>query len=162
MNQIVNPQVTGANPWVCVLSIMCDGALGGLLNANMSDNGFALPTRIKGIWCPGALWNVFVGAMSAVTSWALYGSGSVIEVAGTQREQISLKLGALAGALIVGMAGSKWLTSEVDKSLMKQSVREVARHSLSPQECDGLEDCGSPRSILKAVAGSQSPETTVQ
>jgi hypothetical protein len=38
-----------------------------------------------------------------------------MEVVGvTQREHISLKLGALAGALIVGMAGSKWLTSEFD------------------------------------------------
>jgi hypothetical protein len=154
MNQIANPQVvTGANPWICVLSIMLAGALGGLLNANISDNGFALPIRIKGVWCPGALWNVFVGALSAVTSWALYGSGSVIEVGSTQREQISLKLGALAGALIVGMAGSKWLTSEVDKNLMRQSVREVAKHNLSSAECDKLESCGSPKSVLQAVAG---------
>ena len=128
--------------------------LGGLLNANISDNGFALPRRIRGIWCPGALWNVFVGALSALTSWALYGSGSVIEVAGTQREQISLKLGALAGALIVGMAGSKWLTGEVDKNLMKQSVMEVAKQNLPSAECKDLEDCGSPRQLLKTVAGS--------
>jgi hypothetical protein len=155
MNQIANPQVvTGANPWVCVLSVMLAGALGGLLNANISDNGFALPRRIRGVWCPGAVWNVFVGALSAVTSWALYGSGSAIEVAGTQREQISLKLGALAGALIVGMAGSKWLTSEVDKNLMKQSVIEVAKDNLSAAECKNLEDCGSPRQILTTIAGS--------
>jgi hypothetical protein len=155
MNQIANPQVVaGTNPWVCVFSVMLAGALGGLLNANISDNGFALPRRIRGIWCPGALWNVFVGGLSALTSWALYGSGSVIEVAGTQREQISLKLGALAGALIVGMAGSKWLTGEVDKNLMKQSVMEVAKQNLPSAECKDLEDCGSPRQLLKTVAGS--------
>lgn len=153
--QTPNPQVVnGANPWMCILFVACAGALGGLLNAFMSDNGFALPTRIKGVLCPGALWNVFVGGISAVTSWALYGSGVTIDIASSQREQISLKLGALAGALIVGMAGSKWLTSEVDKSLMRQAVVEVAKRTLSPEECSKLEDCGSPRSMLKAVAGA--------
>jgi len=91
--------------------------------------------------------------VSAVTSWALYGSGQSIDFASSQREQISLRLGALAGALIVGMAGSKWLTSEVDKSLMKQTVVEVAKRNLSQEDCDKLEDCGSPRRMLKAVAG---------
>jgi hypothetical protein len=97
------------------------------------------------------LWNIFVGGVSAVTSWALYGSGAAIDLSGP-REQISLKLGALAGALIVGMAGSKWLTSEVDKSLMKQTVIEVAKKNLSEEECNRLQDCRSPRSILKTAA----------
>ena len=140
------------NPLVCILLITGAGSVGGLLNAFMSDNGFALPTRIKGVWCPGALWNVFVGGVSAVTSWALYGSGATIDLADTQREQISLKLGALAGALIVGIAGSKWLTNEVDKSLLKQSVVEAAKKNMSPEKCAQLENCGSPREILKAVA----------
>jgi len=142
------------NPWFCILLITGAGAVGGLLNAFMSDNGFALPTRIKGILCPGALLNVFVGGMAAVTSWALYGSGAGIELAGNQREQISLRLGALAGALIVGVGGSRWLTNEVDKSLLKQSVVEAAKKSLSPEQCTELENCGSTREILKAVAGA--------
>jgi hypothetical protein len=153
--QIPNPQVVnGMNPWICVLLVTSAGAIGGLLNAYRTDNGFVLPTRIKGVWCPGVLWNVFVGGVSAVTSWALYGSGASINLATTQREEISLKLGALAGALIVGMAGSRWLTSEVDKSLMRQTVVEVAKKNLSQEECSKLEDCGSPRSMLKAVAGA--------
>jgi hypothetical protein len=152
MSQIPNLQdVATIKPWICVLLVACAGAMGGLLNAYMSDNGFALPTRIKGVWCPGALWNIFVGGVSAVTSWALYGSGAAIDLSGP-REQISLKLGALAGALIVGMAASKWLTSEVDKSLMKQTVIEVAKKNLSQEECNRLQDCRSPRTILKTVA----------
>ena len=151
--QILGPQgVNAISPWTCVLLVTCAGGLGGLLNAFRSDNGFVFPTRIKGVWCPGALWNVFVGGVSAVTSWALYGSGATIDFAATQREQISLKLGALAGALIVGMAGSKWLTSEVDKSLMRQTVVEVARKNLSEADCTKLEDCDSPRKMLQAVA----------
>jgi hypothetical protein len=146
---------SGMNPWICVLLITSAGSIGGLLNAYMSDNGFALPTRIKGIWCPGLLWNVFVGGISAVTSWALYGSGAGIDLASSSsREQISLRLGALAGALIVGMAGSKWLTNEVDKSLWKQSVMDAAKKNISPEKCDELERCGSPRQVLETVAAA--------
>jgi hypothetical protein len=152
MSQLPNPHVaSNMSPWLCVLFITLAGAVGGLLNAFMSDNGFAFPTRVKGIWCPGALWNVFVGGISAVTSWALYGSGATIDLAATQRDQISLRLGALAGALIIGMAGSKWLTNEVDKSLLKQSVIEAAKKNVSPKKCDEIEDSGSPKTILQTL-----------
>jgi hypothetical protein len=77
MNQIGS----GMNPWTCVLLISVAGSIGGLLNSFMSDNGFALPRRIEGVWCPGALWNIFVGSISALTSWALYGSGAGIDLA---------------------------------------------------------------------------------
>src|SRR5260370_37225154 len=120
MTQIPNPHVVGdMTPWMCVFLITSAGAVGGLLNAFMSDNGFALPTRVKGIWGPGALWNVFVGGVAAVTSWALYGSGAGIDfpaTTATQRGQISLGLGALAVALIIGIPGSKWLTNTGTKS----------------------------------------------
>ena len=140
---------------VCVLLITSAGAIGGLLNAYMSDNGFALPTRIRGVWCPGALWNVFVGGISAFTSWALYGSGVGIDLTrSSSREEISLRLGALAGALIVGMAGSKWLTNEVDKSIWKQSVMEAAKKNISPEKCHELEACGSAREVLETVASA--------
>jgi hypothetical protein len=42
------------NPWICALLIGIAGALGGLVNALMSNNGFALPQRVHGVWCPGA------------------------------------------------------------------------------------------------------------
>jgi hypothetical protein len=151
MNQIAS----GMNPWICVLLISLAGSIGGLLNTFMSDNGFALPRRIGGVWCPGALWNIFVGAISALTSWALYGSGAGIDIASpSPREQISLRLGALAGALIVGMAGSKWLTNEVDKNLLKQGVMDAARKNFSSEKYDQLEHCGSPRQVLETVSAA--------
>jgi hypothetical protein len=48
-------------PWECVLLVGTAGALGGLLNAFLSDNGFILPRREAGILCPGFLANVLVG-----------------------------------------------------------------------------------------------------
>jgi hypothetical protein len=43
------------NPWICATLICTAGAAGGLVNALISQNGFALPRRIEGIWCPGAV-----------------------------------------------------------------------------------------------------------
>jgi hypothetical protein len=64
MSQIPSLQDVAIKPWICVLLVTCAGAIGGLLNAYMSDNGFALPTRIKGVWRPGAcgtfLWVAFL------------------------------------------------------------------------------------------------------
>jgi hypothetical protein len=155
MIQTLNSPDSGLHAWTCVLIVTSAGALGGLINAFISDNGFALPTRIKGVLCPGALLNVLVGAVAAATSWALYGSGATIELASPNpREQISLRLPALAGALVVGLAGSKWLTNEADKTLLKQSVTEVAKKTFSREKCDELEECNSPRRILKTVAGA--------
>jgi hypothetical protein len=151
----MNQAASSMSPWICVLLIASAGSVGGLLNTFMSDNGFALPRRIGGVWCPGALWNVFVGATSALTSWALYGSGAGIDLASpSPREQISLRLGALAGALIVGMAGSKWLTNEVDKNLLKQGVRDAAKKNFSPEMYQALEHCDSPRQVLETVASA--------
>jgi hypothetical protein len=150
----MNQAVSSMNPWVCVLLIASAGSVGGLLNTYMSDNGFALPRRIGGVWCPGALWNVFVGGISALTSWALYGSGAGIDLA-SPREQISLRLGALAGALIVGMAGSKWLTNEVDKNLLRQGVMHAAKKHFSPQKYQELEQCDSPKQVLETVVSAE-------
>jgi hypothetical protein len=62
--------------WVCALLILGAGAVGGVVNALMTDNGFVLPTRERSILCPGFVSNVLVGALAAFSSWAFYGSGA--------------------------------------------------------------------------------------
>ena len=104
-----------------------------------------------GFGCPGAIGNVGVGAVSSVVSWALYGSGAGVVVA-SSRELITLRLSALAGALLVGIAGARWLSSEVDKALSNESVRQVAGKSLSPEQKEEIKRCGTPREVLEAVA----------
>ena len=138
----------------CALLIMSAGAVGGALNAYFADHGLKRPTVVNGIWCPGALGNIIVGALSAVVSWALYGSGAVVDIAKpTPRELISLRLTALAGALLVGVAGARWLSNQVDKALLDESVRQAVQKPLSPEQKEELQHCDTPRKVLKAVAG---------
>jgi len=139
------------NPWICALLITIAGAIGGVVNALMSDNGFMLPRREGAVWCPGAISNILVGAFAAFASWAFYGSGASIELAQvTTRTEISLRFSALAGAFLVGVAGARWITNEVDKRLLKESVKVAARKA-APSEDLATMIAGSPRQVLKTV-----------
>jgi hypothetical protein len=142
------------NPWVCALLVATAGAFGGVVNALLSDNGFALPRRESGVWCPGAISNVLVGAFAAFSSWSFYGSGAAIDlglIGESARTAISLRFSALAGAFLVGVAGAKWITNEVDKRLLKESVKVAASGMPLPIKQSEQIIEGSPRQVLQDV-----------
>ncbi len=137
--------------WTCALLIALAGAMGGVVNALLTDNGFPLPRRVYNVWCPGFIANILVGAFAALASWAFYGSGAAIDLAQPgDRTQLSLRLTALAGAFLVGVAGAKWLTNEADKQLLKESVKEVSRKQIPHEVCERLVNAPA-RQILMAV-----------
>ncbi|HKG13485.1 MAG TPA: hypothetical protein VKB12_09095 [Pyrinomonadaceae bacterium] len=137
--------------WTCLLLIGAAGAFGGVINALLTDNGFIFPRWESGVWCPGFITNVLVGAAAALISWAAYGSGASIDLAKeTERAQVSLSLTAVAGACLVGVAGARWITNEVDKKLLKESVKEVADRHVSPEECERVIHAPA-RQVLRAV-----------
>jgi len=139
------------NPWICAALIAVAGALGGMVNAFLTDNGFVLPRYRRGIWCPGALANIFVGLFAALSSWAFYGSGAAIDLAqATERTEISLRLSALAGAFLVGVVGAKWITNEADKGLLKESVKVAGAKQINSRDCEELVK-GSAMQVLDHV-----------
>ena len=139
------------NPWVCALLIATAGAFGGIVNALLSDNGFVLPRRVSGVWCPGAVSNILIGAFAALSSWAFYGSGASVELADkSTRAVMSLRLSALAGAFLVGVAGAKWITNEVDKRLLKEGIKIATKKRLPSQDSEQIIE-GSPRQVLEGI-----------
>jgi hypothetical protein len=139
------------NPWTCAALIAIAGGLGGVVNALITDNGFVLPRSRRAIWCPGFISNVLVGAFAAFSSWAFYGSGAGIDLAKVnERSTISMRFSALAGAFLVGVAGAKWITNEVDKRLLKESVKVAGIKKLTPEECEELVK-GSALQVLDRV-----------
>ena len=119
------------------------GCLGGIVNALVSDNGFMLPKTISSadlkIWKPGFLVNLLVGGVAAFVSWGLYGPFStayIFSSAPTDASpaaQTGLTLASVAGAILVGMGGARWLTNEVDKKLLKAAASNAANRSAEPQ-----------------------------
>ena len=156
MIQVANQDVISQMGWKgCAFLVASAGAIGGLINAYFTDHGIRRPSISNGVWCPGAIGNVVVGAISAFVSWALYGSGAVIDVANpTGRELVGLRLAALAGALLVGVAGARWLSSEVNKALLDKSVECIAQKPLSPDQMDELRRCDTARKVLQTVGAA--------
>lgn len=121
-----------------LLCVAMAGGLGGVVNAIMSDGGFRLPRRQATTdgslvtITPGWIGNVIIGAVAAAVSWGLYGplaSQIVVMVHASDngpKSEASLTLGSLMGAVIVGIGGARWLTNEVDKSLLKAAASKAA------------------------------------
>jgi hypothetical protein len=125
--------------WIMFFVVLVAGAVGGAVNALMTDNGFLRPKMEKvdektGIFRPGYLGNVLVGAVAAVVSWGLYGPLSPYYIIGTDQalaanalpEAVGLTLASLVGAIMIGIGGARWLTSEVDKNLLRATASQAA------------------------------------
>ncbi len=66
--------------WIPLGIVLLGGAVGGVINAIISDNGFVVPREetVDNVCIvrPGIAGNVLVGAVAAFISWGLYGSYS--------------------------------------------------------------------------------------
>ena len=141
------------NPWICALYISIAGGAGGWVNAHMNNRGFIKPRCIDGVWCPGAIPTVLIGAFAAWASWAFYGSGIGIDLADAAARP-HLQMPALAGAFLVGVVGGKWITNETDKRFLRAGVNEAAKKDVPKETAEKLEKC-DPIEVyrrLKAVS----------
>jgi hypothetical protein len=120
--------------WMPLGIVLLGGAVGGIINAIISDNGFVVPREetINNVCIvrPGIAGNVLVGAVAAFISWGLYGSYSgalIFSSSGSLgMSELNLTLSSVAGAILIGMGGARWLTNEVDKSLLKTAAVTAA------------------------------------
>lgn len=141
------------NVWECSALILAAGAAGGFVNTLMTEGKLQVPAFHAGIFCPGFMGNVIVGAFAALISWALYGAGAGVELARVSagaREALSLTVGALAGAALVGLGGARWLSSEVDSKLLRASVHVSSEKVMSHEQRRAIASAPALE-VLKAV-----------
>jgi hypothetical protein len=119
--------------WILLLIIVGAGAVGGLVNAVMTSNGFVLPksedTEGGTILRPGFLGNVLIGGIAAGVSWGLYGplaNAIIFPTGAVNTTGVNIALATLVGAVLVGIGGARWLTNEVDKKLLKAAAAKAA------------------------------------
>ncbi len=123
-------------------SILLAGAVGGAINAFISDNGFVLPraevVNNVSIFRPGFIGNIVIGAIASMITWGLSGSYSNTMIIGPQApmgtEDLGISVSALASSLLVGIGGARTLTNEVDKSLLKTAAVAAAAAGASSEE----------------------------
>jgi hypothetical protein len=140
--------------WGLLIIIVCAGAVGGIVNALISDNGFAMPRTewIDGrkIVRPGFFGNVFIGVVSASVSWGLYGSLADYRIPLIKNNEPGVTLSALAGAVLVGVGGARWLTNEVDKTLLTVAASRAAASQADPVAAQKIV-FASPIQVLNIV-----------
>ena len=128
--------------WGCFLAVVMAGAIGGVVNAFLSHNGFLLPKRMNAgsstIWCPGVLGNVLVGSVAAVVSWCLYGPVANLTVT-SLAQTTEFKLSVLALSILIGVGGARWLSNEVDKKLLRTAGRRLARALKDPKTAKAVD-----------------------
>ena len=117
------------NLWDLLGVIFLAGSVGGVANALLTENGFVLPrwTDMAGIRVlrPGFLLNAFVGGLAGAVSWGLYGPFASSFVlgggagVGTPALSPGITLAGLVGAVLVGIAGARWLTNEAEKKMLR-------------------------------------------
>jgi hypothetical protein len=130
----------GESMWLMLLYVALAGAAGGVVNALVTDKGFLRPSKEQVdmiiIYRPGWIGNVVIGAIAAAISWGLYGPLAAYYIAGTATntgpENIGLALSSLVGAVLIGIGGARWLTNEVDKSLLKAAATKAASAQATP------------------------------
>ncbi len=128
--------------WKYMVIIFASGAVGGVVNALLTDNGFILPEKEQQgntkIIRPGFLVNIFIGGIAALISWGLYGPfAQVFIIGGTNDPNIvttGLSLSSVVGGLLVGVGGARWLTNEVDKKLLRAAASKAASGQPSDQK----------------------------
>ena len=133
--------------WPLLWTVCGAGAVGGAVNALLSDNGFPLP-RVEDfaggyIIRPGAVGNTIVGAVAAGVSWGLYGPLSTATLlrtsaSGTAAPTAGLTLASLIGAVLVGMGGARWLTNEVDKRLLRAAASSAVAAPAAPNLAEAI------------------------
>ena len=123
--------------------VFAAGAVGGVANALLTENGFVLPrwSEVAGVRVlrPGFLLNVFVGGLAGAVSWGLYGPFAAAFVVGGGRGAAlgpgmgdaaagmpGITLGGLVGAVLVGVAGARWLTNESERRLLQVVAARTA------------------------------------
>ncbi|NMC09902.1 MAG: hypothetical protein GYA39_02825 [Methanothrix sp.] len=124
---------------VSIGMIVLSGAVGGVINALVSDNGFIKPREENAgdvtIIRPGFAGNILLGAAAAFISWGLYGafSNAIVygAVTGLGTDEISVSISSIAGAVLVGIGGARWLTNEVDKKLLRTAAAAAAASKAS-------------------------------
>jgi hypothetical protein len=145
--------------WKYMVIIFAFGAVGGVVNALLTDNGFILPKKEQQdntkIIRPGFLVNIFIGGIAALVSWGLYGPfAAVFIIGGTNDPAVGstgLSLSSVVGGLLVGVGGARWLTNEVDKKLLRAAASKAASGQPDDQKAIRI-SAAAPAEALRIAA----------
>ena len=110
-----------------ILSVAFLGAVGGFANCAIAGES-VLPRHDKttGIWRPGWVGNIIVGAIAAVCVWGLNGPLSSYDLFSTVAPHIPFTISQLVSSIVVGLGGGNILTQ-----LAQKQAERIAKDNLA-------------------------------
>ena len=136
------------------LAVFIAGAVGGIVSAAMSDSGtIELPGRGASdgagkVYRLGWIGNAAIGGVAAVASWGIYGTASSKSIAATGPADCTWA--AFGAAILIGVSGSRWLSAEVDKTILRKTA-EVAAGKPADPDLVATISMGTPSQALQAA-----------
>jgi len=121
--------------WEMVGVVAAAGGVGGVANALLSNNGFALPKFSSDILQLGIIGNVLLGAFGAVVTWGLYGplkDAVLLGAAPTGQLPANLTVTAIVGAALAGAGGARVVSNEIDKRFYQSTAAAAAQQNQNP------------------------------
>ena len=97
-------------PWQLMALVASLGAVGGLVNCAISGE-FVLPKLKDGVWRPGWVGNVLVGAVAAFVVTGTNGQLAGVELPPPEGTTLSASWAQIAGAIVIGLGGGNILTN---------------------------------------------------
>lgn len=99
-----------------IAAVLLCGIFGGFINAYLTDNGFTFPETDQGVWRPGVLGNIMIGAFAAFILWGT-------QTPATQQNELAVQ--QMAAAALAGVGGSRVITAEVDKRVLTDAANQA-------------------------------------
>jgi hypothetical protein len=127
--------------------IVLMGGLGSLVSAFVGDSGWHLPMLDNGIFRPGYLGNMLVGALAALASWGMQKATVLI---GSSPGQLSFSTADMANAIVIGFGGASWFKSQLEKVILQKTAVVAASKQGDPVAA-GQIATSTPMEALKAA-----------
>lgn len=163
LTSAASPGVTSSSVWMILGCVAAAGAVGGIINALLSDSELILPREKAGILQPGFLGNALLGSFGAVVTWGLYGPLKDAVLLGSHspgEHPVSMTVTALVGAALAGAGGARVVSAEVDKRYLRSAGASAAITSADPQLATALRTA-SPSDAAQAASEKLRAASTV-
>lgn len=110
-----------------ILLVAFVGSIGGIANCAIAGE-FVLPhyDQATGIWRPGWVGNVVVGAIAAICVWGLNGPLASHDLFSTGQQDIHFTIAQLVSSIVVGLGGGNILTQ-----LAQKQAERIAKENLA-------------------------------
>ncbi len=138
-----------------LIMIAVAGCLGGLANCLVAKEFVAMGRdSVSGVWRPGWLGNILVGAIAALVVWCVYGPFATSDVFAAFSTELHITFFQIGSSIVVGLGGGSLLTKMAQaqaESVAKLSLVDSLQKATAKTHSDEKNFIGLPSSTSNSA-----------